>query len=113
MTFRATLHYLDLLIRVLVGVSLAPLALFTLFLAVMAGDSPHSGSPSATVLGIGACIIGILWLSCAHPDRIARKLERYMRHARWIVRAPTYVYAPFGLYYSERFLFGIAANLFR
>ena len=114
MTRRAVWRHVDALIRLLAGISLVPFALLTLFLAIMAGDAPGSGPlPSVIVLSAGACIIGVLGLSCAFPDHVAGKLERYVCHARWIVRAPAYLYAPFGLYYGARIVSGIAVNLFR
>lgn len=107
------LYYADLTIRIAAGVALIPLAIATVFLAIMAGDSPRSGPiPSIIVLAIGACLLLVLWQSCAHPDRVAKKLEPYLGwFATWVVRAPAYFYAPFGLYYGSRFVAGILKNL--
>jgi hypothetical protein len=106
------LHYVDLVVRIVAGVSLIPLAFLTLILSIMAGDAPSSGPiPSILIFGIGSCIIGILAISIANPDYLALKLEPYLGRARWIVRVPAYLYAPFGLYYGERILSGIVVNL--
>jgi hypothetical protein len=108
------LYYVDLLVRIVAGVSLIPLALMVLFLSIMTDGASRSGSIMGfLIIGIGYCLIWFLYMSCVNPDILALKCERYLGRARWIVRAPPYLYAPLGLYYGKQFLSGIMVNLIR
>jgi hypothetical protein len=102
------MRYIDLLIRFIAAVSLIPLALLTIFLAIMSGDSPHSGPlPFLIVLAAGGAVTCLIGASCITPDALAARLERYVPYARYIVRVPAYLFAPFGLYFGSRLILGI------
>jgi hypothetical protein len=103
---------IDLFVRALAGLALIPLAIAVFFVAIMAGDAPKSGIlPSLLVLTVGGTIVSLLGLTCVIPDALATKLTWFGKYSRWVVRAPAYLYAPFGIYYGERVISGIWVNL--
>ena len=108
------MRYVDLVVRFIAGVSLIPLTLFMLFMATMAGDSPHSGPlPSIIVLVIGSFVTLAIGFSCVAPNKLEAKLKPYIPLSRIMARAPAYLYAAPGLYYGGHFVAGIVANLIK
>ena len=103
------LHYVDLVVRIVVGVSLIPLTFFFLVMGVMAGDAPSSGTNQTNLIfGIGSCIIVLLAISIINLNYFSM-----LGRARWIVRVPAYLYAPVGLIFGAIIMSDIVRNLIR
>ena len=94
---RKLLLAIDFAIRTVALLALIPFALISLFLSVMATDSPDSGvMPMLIVLGI-ALAIGLLTVySSLSPEVLTRRIAKFARTSFVLGRIPAYLMAYFG-----------------
>ena len=109
---KSILYYVDVLIRIVAAIALAPLPILILFLASFATDAPNSGFvPSLLILSLGGALILILFMATFFPDNVAEKLKMFGKYNKVAARIPAYLYAPVGLYFGLKIIAGIAVNL--
>jgi hypothetical protein len=112
-------YYLDLLIRIVAGISLIPLAYPAMILGSLASDSPSSGIfPGIIVFGFCAVLITPILVSCVRPDIISERLVGgFGKYDRFIAiavgRAPAYICAFSGLYFGLEIFTNFTGHIFR
>jgi WD40 repeat protein len=86
------MRYVDVLVRVVAGVLLIPLALLLFFVAIGAADYPNAPLVPFLILAIGWSVIVVIAFSCLDPAWLAAKLPSYVPFPPAAARAPAYLY---------------------